>query len=149
MATTITPGDAVVTLGVTLELAGKSFDINFSKTVSSCTSALREVIEVPTTEVDIFGLISAGTIDKGTFLDFDGFFIMNRDDTNFIRLRWLQTGGDTVDFKLEAGDFMILWNPSAEVNVTGGAFGAFVSLDTVAVQADTAAVDIEMLAIKV
>ncbi len=149
MATTITPADAVATLGVTLTLGGKTFDISFSNTISSCTQALREIIEIPITEVDIFGLTSAGTVGKGTFLDFDGFFIMNRDDTNFIRLRWLETGGDTVDFKLEAGQFMILWNSNIEVNTTGAAFGAFVALDTVAVQADTAPVDIEILAIKI
>lgn len=149
MATTIIPGDAVVTLGVTLSLGGKTFDISFSNTVSSCTSALREIITVPITEVDMFGLTSSTTVGKGTFVDFDGFFIMNRDDTNFIRLRWLETGGDTVDFKLEAGQFMILWNSSIEVNVTGAAFAAFVTLDTVVTQADTAPVDIEMLAIKV
>lgn len=148
MATTIVAADAVATLGVTLSLGGKTFDISYSNTISACTQALREIINVPTSEVDIFGLTSAA-VDKGTFLDFDGFFIMNRDDTNFVRLRWQQGGGDTVDFKLEAGDFMILWNSNVEVNTTGAAFGAFVTLDTVAVQADTAAVDIEMLAIKI
>ena len=148
MATTIVPDDAVVTLSVTLTLGGKTFDISFSKTLSDATQALREVINVPTSEVDLFGLTGAA-IDKGSFIDFDGFFIMNRDDTNFVRLRWLETGGDTVDFKLEPGDFMILWNSDMEVNTTGAAFGAFVTLDTVAVQADTSAVDVEFLAIKI
>lgn len=149
MATTIVPADAIVTLTVTLTLGGKPFDIEFQKTVGSCTNALREVIEVPFAgEVDIFGL-TAASVDKGTFTDFNGFFIMNRDDTNFVRLRWLETGGDTADFKLEPGEFMILWNSKVEVNTTGGAFAAFVDLDTVAVQADTADVDVEFLAIKV
>lgn len=149
MATTIVAADAVVTLSVTLILGGKSFDISFQNTVSSCTNALREVIEVPfASEVDIFGLTSA-SVDKGTFLDFNGFFIMNRDDTNFVRLRWQEAGGDTVDFKLEAGKFMILWTKEIEVNTTGAAFAAFVNLDTVAVQADTADIDVEFLAIKV
>lgn len=148
MATTIIPDDAVVTLSVTLTLGGKTFDIEFSKTLSSATQALREVIPIPVTEVDLFGLTGAA-IDKGTFTDFDGFFIMNRDDTNFVRLRWLETGGDTVDFELEPGDFMILWNSSMEVNTTGAAFGAFVTLDTVALQADTSPVDVEFLAVKI
>lgn len=149
MATTIVAADATIKLTVALTLGGKTFDVEYNKTVSSCTNALREIITIPTSEVDIFGLTSAATVGKGTFTDFDGFFIVNRDDTNFIRLRWLQTGGDTVDFQLEAGDFMILWNSNMEVNTTGAAFGAFVTLDTVAVQADTAPVDIEMLAIKI
>lgn len=149
MATTIVAADAVVTLSVALTLGGKVFDIEFQNTVSSCTNALREVIEIPFAgEVDIFGL-TAASVDKGTFKDFDGFFLMNRDNTNFIRLRWLEAGGDTVDFKLKAGKFMILWAKEIEVNTTGAAFGAFVNLDTVAVQADTADVDVEFLAIKI
>lgn len=148
MATTILAADAVIKTTGTLTLGGKSFDFEFSKTLSSCTQAFKEIIEIPTSEVDIFGLTSA-VVDKGTFLDFNFFAIMNRDDTNFVRLRWLQSAGDTVDFKLEAGDSMILWNEDIEVNVTGAAFAAFVSLDTVAVQADTAPVDIELVAYKI
>ena len=149
MATTIIPADAVVKLTVTLTLGGKTFDIEYSNTISSCTNALREVIEVPFAgEVDLFGLTSAA-VDKGTFTDFDGFFIMNRDDANFVRLRWLETGGDTVDFKLEAGKFMILNTKEIEVNTTGAGFAAFVNLDTVAIQADTANVDVEFLAVKI
>lgn len=148
MATTIVAADAVITTTGALTLGGKTFDFTFSKTLSSCTQAIKEIINVPTSEVDIFGL-SAAVVDKGTFLDFNFFGIMNRDDTNFARLRWLETGGDTVDFKLEAGDSMFLWNKNVEVNVTGAAFGAFVSLDTVAIQADTAAVDVEFVAYKI
>ena len=44
---------------------------------------------------------------------------------------------------------MILNNSSVEVNTTGAAFGAFVTLDTVAVQADTAGIDVELLAYKI
>ena len=148
MATTITAADAIVTLTVALTLGDKPFDIEFSKTLGSATQALREVISIPTSEVDLFGLTGAA-VDKGSFTDFNGFFIMNRDDTNFVRLRWLETGGDTVDFKLEPGDFMILWNSIIEVKTTGAAFAAFVQLDTVAVQADTAAVDVEFLAVQI
>lgn len=148
MATTITPTDAVVKLTVALTLGGKTFDIEYSKTVSACTRADRNIVPVPTTEVDIIQLFSAA-IDKGTFIDFDGFFIMNRDDTNFVRFRITELGGDTVDFRLDPGEFMILWNSKMEVNTTEAAFGAFVDFNTVAMQADTAIVDIEYLAIKI
>lgn len=148
MATTIIAADATITTTGTLLLGGKSFDFTVTKVISSCTQALKEIIEVPTSQVDIFGL-TAAVVGKGTFLDFNFFIIINRDDTNFVRLRWLETGGDTVDFQLDPGDFMILNNSSVEVNTTGAAFGAFVTLDTVAVQADTAAVDLEMVAYKI
>jgi len=148
MATTISAADAVVSLGVTLTLAGKTFDVSFSKTLSSCTRADRNIVPVPTSQVEIIQLVAAA-IDRGTFKDFDGFFVMNRDDTNFVRIRISQNGGDTVDFKLEAGEFMILWNKKMEVNTTEAAFSAFVDFDMVSMQADTAAVDIEYLAVKI
>ena len=65
-------------------------------------------------------------IGIGKFSDFDGFFVANRDDTNFVRIRIVKTGADTVDFKLEAGQFMILWNKKMDVNTTEAAFAAFV-----------------------
>ena len=148
MATTVTPADAVVTLGVTLTLAGKTFDISYAKTLSSCTRADRNIVPVPTSQVEIIQLVAAA-IDRGTFKDFDGFFVMNRDDTNFVRIRFSQNAGDTVDFKLEAGQFMILWNKKLEVNTTEAAFSAFVDFDTVYVQADTAVVDVEYLAVEI
>lgn len=149
MATTITPADAVVTLGVTLTLGGKTFDTSFAKTLTSCTRADRNIVPVPTSEIEIIQLSTAAAIGKGTFSDFNGFFIMNRDDANFVRIRVSQNAGDTVDFKLEAGDFMVLWNKKIEVNTTEAAFTAFVDFDTVSMQADTATVDIEYLAVQI
>ena len=149
MATTVTPADAVVTLGVTLTLAGKTFDVSYSKTLSSCTRADRNIVPVPTSEIGLVQLTTPAAIGPGTFSDFDGFFVMNRDDTNFVRIRFSQNAGDTVDFKLEAGQFMILWNKKLEVNTTEAAFSAFVDFDTVYVQAATAAVDVEYLAVEI
>lgn len=151
MATTIVAADAIVTLTVTLSLGGKAFDISFTKTISSCTRADRNIVPVRVaSEQEIVELFSgAGAIGKGSFASFDGFFIMNRDNTNFVRIRYSENGGDTVDFKLGPGDFMILWNEEIEVNTTEAAFGNFVDLDTVSMQADTAEVDIEYLAIKI
>ena len=149
MATTIVAADAIVTLTVTLSLGGKTFDISYSKTLSSCTRADRNIVPIPfATEVEMIELFAAA-IDKGTFTDFDGFFVMNRDNTNFVRIRWSQNGGDTVDMRLDPGEFMILWNSKLEVNTTEAAFGAFVDFDTVSIQADTAEVDIEYLAVQI
>lgn len=149
MSTTIVAASAAIKLTVTLILGGKTFDIEFNKTISAVTRADRNIFPAPTNEVSLVALADAAGISKGSFTDFNGFFVINRDDTNFVRLRISQNGGDTVDFKLEAGDFMILWNKKIETNTTEAAFGAFVDFDTVSVQADTAIVDLEFLAIQV
>ena len=149
MATTIIPADAAIKLTVSLTLGGKPFDIEFARTLSAVTRAVRNIYPVSTSQTDLITLFTAAGIDKGTFTDFDGFFVMNRDATNFIRIRISQNGGDTVDQRLDPGEFMILWNSKLEVNTTEAAFGAFVDYDTVSVQADTATVDVEFLAIQI
>lgn len=151
MATTITPSDAVIKLTLSLTLGGKSFDTEFSKTISNVTRADRNIVPVITaSEQGIIQLFSGiANIGKGSFADFDAFAIMNRDDTNFVRIRWSEDGGDTVDMKLGPGEFMMLWNSKLEVNTTEADFGAFVDFDNVSMQADTAAVDIEYIAIEV
>lgn len=153
MATTIIPADAVVTLTVTLTLGGKTFDIEYSKTISSVTRADRNIVPMQAgSETDLIQLQVPGVStsnDKGTFADFDGFFIMNRDDTNFVRIRISKAGADTVDFRLDPEEFMILWNSKMEVNTTEAAFGAYVDFEDVSIQADTATVDVEYLAFKI
>lgn len=151
MPTTIVAAPAVIKLTITLTLGGKAFDIEFSKTISDVTRADRNIVPVITaSEQGLIQLFSgASAIGKGDFADFDAFAIMNRDDTNFVRIRWSENGGDTVDMRLDPGEFMMLWNSKLEVNTTEAAFGAFVDFDNVSLQADTAAVDIEYLAIEV
>lgn len=151
MPTTITPSDAVIKLTLSLTLGGKNFDTEFSKTISNVTRADRNIVPVITaSEQEIIQLFSGiSAIGKGSFADFDAFAIMNRDDTNFVRIRWSEDGADTVDMRLDPGEFMMLWNSKLEVNTTEAAFGAFVDFDNVSMQADTATVDIEYIAIEV
>ncbi len=148
MATTIVAADATITHTVALTLGGKAFDISFTRTLSSCTVADRRVVNVPTSEIDLITL-TAAAVGKGQFSSFDGFWIVNRDDTNFVRLRVREAGGDTADFRLDPGEWMCFWNSKMEVNTTAAAFGAFIDWDTIAVQADTASVDLEYLAVKI
>jgi len=149
MATTIIPADLTVTLSASLTLAGKSFDIEFNKTISDVTRADRNIVPVPfETEITIVQLFAAA-VSKGTFTDFNGFFIANRDDTNAIRLRFARSGGDTVDIEIIAGGFFVLFSNQMSVNTTEAAFAAFVDMETISMQAVDAEVDIEYLAVQI
>ncbi len=148
MATVVVASDAIITQSVVLSLAGEDFNLTATRTISLVTAADRRIIPVPTSEVDVVTLTSAA-VGKGQFESFDFFMIVNRDDTNFVRLRVRQVAGDTVDFRLDPGEWMCFWNDRIEVNTTAAAFGAFVGWDTIAVQADTASVDLEYLAVAI
>ena len=94
-------------------------------------------------------LLDAGNLADVAVLDFDGVFIINKDDTNFVRLRLADTGAHTVDFKLEAGEFMVFWNRSINVDAVEGVFGAFTDIDTIVAQADTTACDVIIVAFRI
>ena len=148
MSTTITPGTAVIKHTMTLELGGKNFDVEFTKIINSVLAADKRIVTVPISEIDLITLTSAA-VGKGQFQSFNHFAIMNRDNANFVRFRIREEGGDTVDFQLDPGEWMLLWNSRIETNITGAAFTAFVTWDTIAVQADTSAVDLEIVAVAV
>ncbi len=151
MATLITPQTLTVVITATIPYTEvEEFKVTNTFTISNVTEVDKRIMPVPLAgEVDIIGVSTAGAIDKGQMTDFDFLIVTNKDDTNFVRLRFYETGGDTVDFRLEAGRSMIFWDKEFEVNTTQAVFGAFVNADTVAAQADTAAVDIEYLICKV
>ena len=143
MATTIPPANAAITGLTSLQVA----DVSESVTVSSNTEAYTDVINIGTaSEVTI---LDSGAIDDAGALDFDGVFIINKDDTNFVRIRLADTGGHTVDFQLDAGRFMFFWNRSINVSTTEAAFGAFTNIDTIVAQADTLAVDVKIVAFRI
>ncbi len=147
MATTITPANAAITAAITGLTALRIADVSESVTISSNTEGYSNTINVGiAAEVT---LLDAGMIDTGGVLDFDGVFIINKDDTNFIRLRLADTGAHTVDFQLDPGQFMFFWNRSINVSTTEAAFGAFTNIDTIVAQADTGAVDVQIIAFRI
>ena len=72
--------------------------------------------------------------------------IVNRDDTNFVRIRVKNTGGATMDVKLLAGQSYIINTNQLSVSETDGAFASFETIDTVLAEADTAECKVEVIA---
>ena len=144
MATTISPAAGTLTVTFTLSLGGKAYDLTLTRAISAITRADKRIIRVPTaTETEIIGV--SGTVDRGVFDTFDILILINRDDTNYVRLRLSQNANDTFDHRLDAGECFIIFNPNIEVNTTEAAFAAFVTADRVSAQANAAAVDLEYL----
>lgn len=147
MATTITPANAAIVATITGLTGLKIADVNESVTVTANTEGDANTVNVGiAAEVTI---LDAGKIEIGGVLDFDGVFVINKDDTNFIRLRLADTGAHTVDFRLDAGQFMFFWNTDINVSTTEGAFAAFTQIDTIIAQADTAPCDVQVVAFRI
>lgn len=145
MATTIIPATLTVTVTAVCEFAdGKTYNLSKISTVANIAQADTRIIPIPIAgEVEVIGISTAAAIDRGVFTDFDCLILVNQDDTNFVRIRISENGGDTADFRLDPGETMIFWNANLEVNTTEAAFGAFVTPDMISAQADTASVDLE------
>ena len=147
MPTTITPANAAITAAITGLTALQIADVSESVTVSANTEGYSNTINVGTAaEVT---LLDSQNIETGGALDFDGVFIINKDDTNFVRIRLADTGAHTVDFQLDAGRFMFFWNRSINVSTTEAAFGAFTNIDTIVGRADTAACDVKIVSFRI
>ena len=86
--------------------------------------------------------IDAGT---GVAADYAYFRVTNLDDTNFITLR-VYNGADSFWYKLAAGESMMLMNNEMDA-ITGTTFGALADITLVAAKADTAACDVEFIAV--
>ncbi|PCJ57941.1 MAG: hypothetical protein COA65_08760 [Rhodospirillaceae bacterium] len=147
MATTVVAANAAITATITGLTALRLSDVSESVTVSANTEGYGDTINVGTA-VEVT-LLDSGAIGDGAGLDFDGVFIINKDDTNFIRLRLADTAAHTVDFRLNAGRFMLFWTRDINVSTTEAAFAAFTNIDTIVAQADTLACDVQIVAFRI
>lgn len=131
----------VLTTSVTIGTTDYSFSV--SETISLTDDNItQQVLSVPTSETDV---ATVGAIGPGGLSDLKFMVISNRDGTNFVRVRVKDDAAHAFDIKLLAGEFFVLHNRSINVSATAGAFAAFSNLDTIAVQADTATCDVEIL----
>lgn len=145
MATSITA--ATLTVGITeqITLNGQTINSTNELSISSINEVSKRIFTIPTaTEVELAKFSTE--VGAGQFIAANTKYIRitNKDNTNFVRVRVKDTGGETFDLKLEAMKSIILGNLNESVSATAGAFAAFATADTISAQADTAAVDIEM-----
>jgi hypothetical protein len=143
MATTITPATLTVTITESVTLGGSDRGSTHTQTISNCAEYTNRIVNIGTTETDIVGFGSAN--GQGSYVRTDVAYMRfsNLDDTNYVTFGISKTGADTVFFKLEAGQTIIVNNDDLEVDAAGGASSAFVEADNISAKANGAAVDLE------
>jgi hypothetical protein len=135
---------------VTLNGSLKTFENVHTETVDDIFHRIYGVLHTAESELLAFGSADAG----GTFSDSDVDYlrITNLDSTNFVTLRILDSTGGVGNekeyfVKIEAGDSFILNNSVMDGNVTGGGLASFDPIDSIHAKADTATVNVEILAL--
>lgn len=143
MASTLTLTNLTVTVSEQLTSNGQTRSYENQLVIANIKPFDPRVMNIPTSEVTIMAFGAA--VAAGTFIAANVKYIriVNKDDTNFIRIRCIKTSGQTFDIKLDPGKPFIMGNTKESANTNGGVFSAFVDMDNISAQADTAACDIE------
>jgi hypothetical protein len=147
MASTLTSVTATVTTTVSYTLGNSVFTRSFVETVAANKDPIAQVIPVTTTTINILEIDSS--LDAGNLLSLKKAIFFNHDDTNVVTLGFVTTGGDTFYVVLPAGKLFTIEDVRSDVNTTGAAaaaLAAFTSWDVVTARADSATVDLEMIA---
>lgn len=131
-----------VTNNTSLTLGSTSYAVNRSYTVE-CEWADKRALTVPNSEVSLLTIGTPATSGQVPNIVF--FMLKCRDTTTGLRIRFIDTGNDAVDFKVDAGEHIVWHDNKLEVNTTGATFTAYVTLDTIFVNGDGATTDIEYL----
>ena len=146
MATTVTAADCTVTITESYSLNGVNYGNTMSKTFASKGQVLQRVMNVSTSDPAIINFGAADAAGQLRVDDYAYFRITNLDDTNFIKLT-LYNGADSFFYKLNAGDTFLLMDNSMDAIDASRTFGAFGDITQILADADTAACDIEIIAV--
>ena len=144
MASTVTPATATVQIVESLTLGGVDRGGTHTRSISNVAEADRRVMTIDSAnEIDIIELNSNNWQGKFIRSAIRYIRITNLDNTNFIRVRFKNSGAETADVKVDAGATFMLSTGSMDADTAAGAFSAFVDIDVISAQADTADCDIE------
>ena len=145
MATTVVAANCIVTVTESYDLNGVSYGNSKTKSFTSKGKILQRIMNVSTSDPAIINFGAADSAGQVTVGDYAYFRISNLDDTNFIMLT-LFNGSDSFFYKLLAGDTFVLMSNEMEVD-EGTTFTAFADITQIKADADTAACDIEIMAV--
>ena len=145
MATTVTAANLTVTITESYDLNGVSYGNTIEKTYTSKGQVDQRIMSASTAAKTIFNWGAADEAGTGVKANYAYFRVTNLDDTNFVTLR-LYNGADSFWFKIAAGESLLLMNNEMDA-VTGTTFGALADIALVEAKADTAACDIEFIAV--
>lgn len=144
MGSTITNADLSVKVNEFININAQPVNSENSLTITGINEVDKRIVTIPSaSEVTVLNFGAA--VAAGTFVAANIRYIriVNKDDTNYVRIRVSEASGDTFDIRLNAGQFFMMGNVSESVSESGAAFSAFTSATSINAQANTAPVDIE------
>jgi len=150
MASTITAATATVTITESITLNGVDQGGTNTLTIANVNESDRRIATALSSGEQTIATFGTA-VASGQYIraNVRYFRITNLDDTNFMRVRVKKNSAESADFKVLAGSSFILTSGSMDVDGSAGSFSAFVDIDTVSVEANTANVDVEICVLSV
>jgi len=146
MATTVTAADLTVSIRESYTLNGVNYGNSANKTYTSNGQVLQRVMNISTSDPAVLNFGAADAAGQVAVADYKYFRVTNLDDTNFVTLT-LFNGTDSFFYKLAAGDTFILMNNEMDAIDASTTFGSFQDITQIKANANTAACDVEILAV--
>ena len=146
MASTVTASTLTVTITENIVLNGQTYGNSISKSYTSQGEVDQRIMNVATGGTIVFGYTSADGQGVAKADDYAYFRITNLDDTNFVRLD-INNATDTFFVKLKAGESFLLMDNEMYAVDGSQTFSAFADIESITAVANTAAVDIEYVAV--
>lgn len=149
MATTLSNATFTSTITESVTLNNVTTSSTQTLSIANVNEFDKRIVNVPTSSINLIGFGSANGV--GTFLRTAVKYIRitNLDDTNFVTIGVIDTGGDVFYVKLEAGKSFFMGSDDLEVDTSGGSFSAWSEADFITALADTAAVDVEYMVVSI
>lgn len=149
MATTLSNATFTSTITESVTLNNVTTSSTQTLSIANVNEFDKRIVNVPTSSINLIGFGSANGV--GTFLRTAVKYIRitNLDDTNFVTIGVIDTGGDVFYVKLEAGKSFFMGSDDLEADTSGGSFSAWSEADFITALADTAAVDVEYMVVSI
>lgn len=149
MATTLSNATFTSTITESLTLNGVTTSASQVLSIANVNEYDKRVVNIGTSTVNLIGFGASNSV--GTFLRTAVKYIRitNLDDTNFVTIGVIDTGGDVFYVKLEAGKSFMIGCDDLEANTSGGSFSAWSEADFITALADTASVDVEYMVVSI
>jgi len=133
----------------TLTLNGVDQGGTVTKTISSLNQCTKRIVNVPTSsEITVYTTGADNASGQHDLSEVKYTRLTNLDGSNYCLIRVTETNNDEFVYKLEAGCSFLLGTHSVSMSAaaagSAGASGAFGSISSVELQADTAAVPVEL-----
>jgi len=151
LATTVTAADLTVTIIENYTLNGVNYGNTTNKTFTSNGEVYQRIMTIiadtrGSAWTDIINFGAADDAGQADASNYTYFRVTNLDDTNFLELRVTGTS-DSFFYKLLAGDVFLLMSNEMDAIASSTTFGAFADITQIKADADTAACDIEIIAV--